>query len=392
MASSSSDRAGDKGKRLMDHTAKNLVIVRIDGGICSQINFFAYGHAVQNMLGERAKVKYDLSWFKENGKDYFGKFVRNWDFPKAFPDLAVEEASAEEIAATKSGARSTSPSFSLCRKSPPPPISKGIQRDASTCQDATKSLRRTSAPPTPGLRRIAFDFKSREPDAPVFGVDVDMLANLLKAECSVRDYRSKEEIAAYEEKRRGKRGKKLRRKMEEIGASTMPQYVLRRIRRVWRRVLSAIGPKAIGAHAAQRKYEQLLLLGATRETAFRFKARWGFVDASLFSAASSDNLATLADALKQPDAIAKGAFTLEERKQAWRSADFGLEFKVKLQWKEGMPPLAKSQMDEDLADLRVRLEKLAEDFRTRLANDKETLLVYRLAKHEGGKPESGRTA
>lgn len=148
MASSSSDRAGDKGKRLMDHTAKNLVIVRIDGGICSQINFFAYGHAVQNMLGERAKVKYDLSWFKENGKDYFGKFVRNWDFPKAFPDLAVEEASAEEIAATKSGARSTSPSFSLCRKSPPPPISKGIQRDASTCQDATKSLRRTSAPPS----------------------------------------------------------------------------------------------------------------------------------------------------------------------------------------------------------------------------------------------------
>lgn len=246
--------------------------------------------------------------------------------------------------------------------------------------------------PTPGLRRIAFDFKSREPDAPVFGVDVDMLANLLKAECSVRDYRSKEEIAAYEEKRRGKRGKKLRRKMEEIGASTMPQYVLRRIRRVWRRVLSAIGPKAIGARAAQRKYEQLLLLGATRETAFRFKARWGFVDASLFSAASSDNLATLADALKQPDAIAKGAFTLEERKQAWRSADFGLEFKVKLQWKEGMPPLAKSQMDEDLADLRVRLEKLAEDFRTRLANDKETLLVYRLAEHEGGKPESGRTA
>ena len=85
----------------MDQSAKDLVIVRIDGGICSQINFFAYGHAIQNMLGGKAKVKYDLSWFKENGKDYFGKFVRNWDFPKTFPDLAIEEASAEEIAATK---------------------------------------------------------------------------------------------------------------------------------------------------------------------------------------------------------------------------------------------------------------------------------------------------
>ena len=93
----------------MDQSAKDLVIVRIDGGICSQINFFAYGHAIQNMLGGKAKVKYDLSWFRENGKDYFGKFVRNWDFPKAFPDLAVEEASAEEIAATKKRRRRISP-------------------------------------------------------------------------------------------------------------------------------------------------------------------------------------------------------------------------------------------------------------------------------------------
>ena len=53
------------------------------------------------MLGGKAKVKYDLSWFRENGKDYFGKFVRNWDFPKTFPDLVIEEASGEEIAAAK---------------------------------------------------------------------------------------------------------------------------------------------------------------------------------------------------------------------------------------------------------------------------------------------------
>lgn len=85
----------------MDRTAKDLVIVRIDGGICSQINFFAHGRAIQAMLGEKARVKYDLSWFRDNGKDYFGKFVRNWDFPKAFPDLTVDEATAEEIAAVK---------------------------------------------------------------------------------------------------------------------------------------------------------------------------------------------------------------------------------------------------------------------------------------------------
>lgn len=243
--------------------------------------------------------------------------------------------------------------------------------------------------PLPGVRRIAFDFKSHEPDAPVFAIDIEPLANLLKAEYRIRDYRSKEEVAAYEKKKRGKRGKKLRRKMEEFGASTMPQYVLHRIRRVWRMALSVAGPKAIAARAAQRKYAQILLLGANRETAFRFHSRWGFVDASLFSAASSGNLATITDALQRPDAIAKDAFALDELRQAWRSADFGLEFKVKLQWKEGKPPPAKPQMDEDLADLRGRLERLAEDFRMRLANDEETLLVYRLAEGEGTSPNLG---
>ena len=240
--------------------------------------------------------------------------------------------------------------------------------------------------PMPSVRRIAFDFKSREPDAPVFAIDIEVIANLLKAEYRVRDYRSKDEIAAYAKKKRGKRAKKLQRKMEEFGASTMPQYVLHRIRRIWRKVLSVAGPKALAARAAQRKYAQMLLLGANCETAFRFHARWGFMDNSLFSAASSGNLAALADALKRPDAIAKGAFTLDEQRQSWRSVDFGLEFKVKLQWKEGKPPPAKAQMDEDLADLRARLEKLAEDFRMRLTNDEETLLVYRLAEGEGVSP------
>lgn len=246
---------------------------------------------------------------------------------------------------------------------------------------------RVDETPLPNLRRIAFDFKSYEPDAPVFGIDVETLANLLKAEYRVRDYRSKEEIAAYAKKKRGKRDKKLRRKMEEFGASTMPQYVLHRIRRVWRKVLSAAGPRALAARAVQREYKQMLLLGANRETAFRLHERWRFTETSLFSAASSGSLAALADALKRPDAIAKGLFTLDEPKQAWHSADFGLEFKVKLQWKEGKPPPAKAQMDEDLADLRGRLEKLAEDFRRRLANDEETLLVYRLAEGEGPGPD-----
>ena len=85
----------------MSRIEKNLIVVRIDGGICSQINFVALGLAVGNALGGKAKVKYDLSWFRDDGMDCNGRFVRNWDFPKAFPGLPIEEASNDEIAAVK---------------------------------------------------------------------------------------------------------------------------------------------------------------------------------------------------------------------------------------------------------------------------------------------------
>ena len=40
-------------------------------------------------------------------------------------------------------------------------------------------------------------------------------------------------------------------------------------------------------------------------------------------------------------------------------------------------------------DVCPEVERLAEDFRMRLANDEETLLVYRLAEGEGGNPNLG---
>ena len=79
----------------------DLIVVHVDGGICSQINFIAYGLAVANLLGDKARIKFDISWFKEDGKDCNGRFARNWDFPKAFPELPIEVATDAEIAAVK---------------------------------------------------------------------------------------------------------------------------------------------------------------------------------------------------------------------------------------------------------------------------------------------------
>ena len=241
--------------------------------------------------------------------------------------------------------------------------------------------------PIKGVRRVAFDYKSHAPDAPKYGVDIDMLANFLKREYSVRDYRTEEEIAAHNAKKRKKRGAKLCRKMDEIGARNLAQYFLYRIRRVGRKILSLVGPRAFAARASQHRYRRIILLGATPETAFRFHSQWGFAETSLFSEASSGSLDALVSALKHPHAVSEGGFELDEQKHVWRSVDFGLEFRGRLQWKEGATTPSKQQMEEDLADLRVRLEKLAEDLVLQLANDKETLLVYRLAENEGECPE-----
>ena len=76
------------------HLLKKMIIVRVDGGICSQMHFFLIG---QQLKENGFLVKYDLDWFKNNGKDLTGKFARNFDLLKAFPDLDVCVAKKYEI-------------------------------------------------------------------------------------------------------------------------------------------------------------------------------------------------------------------------------------------------------------------------------------------------------
>lgn len=67
-------------------------VIRVDGGICSQLYSIATGMMIKEESSNEVDIAYDLSWFKENGVDCNGVFVRNWDIPKAFPDLDVCEA------------------------------------------------------------------------------------------------------------------------------------------------------------------------------------------------------------------------------------------------------------------------------------------------------------
>lgn len=72
----------------------NLIIIKPDGGICSQIAFINMGRYFEE---KGYKVKYDLSWFEDFGTDMDGRFVRNFDVNKSFKNLNLEIATPEEI-------------------------------------------------------------------------------------------------------------------------------------------------------------------------------------------------------------------------------------------------------------------------------------------------------
>jgi len=79
-----------RGKKI----AKDLVIVRFDGGICSQIAFWALAHEFKQ---RGCHVKYDLSWHEENGMDVLGRFSRHFELTRVFPTLEFEFATPEEV-------------------------------------------------------------------------------------------------------------------------------------------------------------------------------------------------------------------------------------------------------------------------------------------------------
>ena len=73
---------------------KNLIIIRVAGGICSQILYLGLGWYFKNRGFE---VKYDLTYFKEWGKSIYGDFPRNFDILKAFPNIEYQIATKSEI-------------------------------------------------------------------------------------------------------------------------------------------------------------------------------------------------------------------------------------------------------------------------------------------------------
>lgn len=68
---------------------KSALIVRFDGGISSQLAFWALYRELESKSSE---VLADLSWFTSDGMDMNGEHVRNFDLLKAFSKVSIKPA------------------------------------------------------------------------------------------------------------------------------------------------------------------------------------------------------------------------------------------------------------------------------------------------------------
>lgn len=63
------------------------LIVRMDGGICSQIHFYLVGCYLKDIY--QCDLRYDTTWFVTQGTDIDGKHKRNFELLKLFPSLRI---------------------------------------------------------------------------------------------------------------------------------------------------------------------------------------------------------------------------------------------------------------------------------------------------------------
>ena len=96
--------------------------------------------------------------------------------------------------------------------------------------DAKRTLaERIDETPLPGIRLISFDYRSHAADAPKYGIEIDALADFLRREYTVNDYRTKEEIKAHKARRREKHRRKLKSTWATVGAKNMVHYLVLRL-------------------------------------------------------------------------------------------------------------------------------------------------------------------
>ena len=73
----------------------DTLIVSISGGFADQIYYYILSKKIELVYGK--KIKYDISWYLEDGFDIEGKNKRIFELLNVFPELKLDMAKSEEL-------------------------------------------------------------------------------------------------------------------------------------------------------------------------------------------------------------------------------------------------------------------------------------------------------
>ena len=220
-----------------------------------------------------------------------------------------------------------------------------------------------------GFTHVAFDFKDYRPGKFDFSVDLVRCAEVMKSLATVRDYRSRAEIKAMNERTR-------KQKMQELGAKNAWEYFQIRRRRELGRIADWI--RVSLARLRRKKYDHVFPFGMNCEPAYRFSLAWGFVDSNPYAWCLTTHIKDIADTLTHPERIGSEGYSWTPQSLMWKCNATGLLFHGRTEVKADDPPLPPETIEADRVDLTQRNAYLNDKFTRILSDHSSKALILRL--------------
>lgn len=248
-----------------------------------------------------------------------------------------------------------------------------------TCERGLPYAQRRETAVADGFTHIAFDYKSRCPEAPPYLPEMDTLIAFFHERFLVRDYRTPAE-------RKSERRRKRLARYRRFGADNVLRYRFNRLRLLLLKTGGAI--RRIIAAMRAKSFDHIVPLGTAEEAAVRLRRFADGVRPSLFDRADMDGLDTLIGVLRNPQTLFTGEVELDDATKAWRCLNTGVRVRGNLRWgRPGNPPPPDAALAEDKISICTTITRQKTEFAELTRASGRTLFVLALREDDVRRPD-----
>ena len=223
-----------------------------------------------------------------------------------------------------------------------------------TCERGIPFAQRRETAIADGFTHIAFDYKSRRPEAPPYLPEMDTLIAFFRERLQVRDYRTAAE-------RKSERQRKRLARYRHFGTEDVLHYRLARLRLLMMKAGDKV--RQLLAALRMKSFDRIVPLGTVEEASVRLHRFNGGVKPSLLDHAEIDGLDALIGLLRRPEPLFSGEIELDDVTKAWTCQRTRVRVRGGLQWgRPGNPPPPDAALADDKRRLRETIARLKPEF------------------------------